>query len=373
MTEALMTRSVPKTGFTTSVDQVSEADWNAFLPRFDDSSLYQTWAYGSVSWGEAQTSRLVVRRGSEPVGLAQLRIVRFPLVNRGIAHLRWGPVCTPSGSPFDPEVYAAVAQAIVREYVGRRKLLLRVIPRTYEEDPSSAEVRRIWTGLGLTPDQGVRAYRTFRVDLSRTPELIRKQLDGKWRNQLNGAERNGLEIAEGTGGDLYKTFLDLYWEMMARKQFETSVDPEEFARIQDRLPEPQKMLVLISKKDGRPMTGLVGSVVGDTGIYLLGATSDEGMKTKGSYLLQWTMMQRLKERGCTGYDLGGINPQANPGVYHFKEGMGGQEMGEMGRFSLSGGALSSLAVSGGENLRKSIARVKSMLKRRASPSTPTAS
>lgn len=358
------------TDLAVSVDTVSEDDWNRWLPKFSDASLYQTWAFGSVSWTDKSTSRIVLRRGAEPIGLAQLRLAQIPLVNRGVAQLRWGPVCVRREEGFQPDIYRAMATAVVREYSQERRLLLRVIPRTLQEDPAGDEVRRIWTGLGLTPDAEARVYHTFRVDLSRPLDAIRKGFDGKWRNQLNASERNGLEIVEGTGGELYRTFLDLYREMMARKQFETSVDPEEFERIQARLPDPQKMLVLISKKDGRPMTGLVGSVVGDTGIYLLGATSDEGMKTKGSYLLQWTMMQRLKERGCVWYDLGGINRETNPGVYHFKEGMGGQEAHELGRLSLAGSQLSTLTVAGAENLRKTIGWLKSLPKGRTAVTAP---
>lgn len=356
-------------GFTASVDAVSEQEWNTWLPAFSDASLYQTWGFSSVSWGETQTSRIVLKQADRPVALAQLRLARIPLVNRGVAQLRWGPVCLARDGTFDRAIYQAMARAIVDEYVERRHLLLRVIPRTLREDPFAEDVRQIWTDLGFQPDPEARVYHTFRVDLTRSVEHIRKGFDGKWRNQLNGAERNGLEILEGTGTDLYQTFLDLYREMMARKQFETSVDPEEFGRIQERLPDPQKMLVLISRKEGRPMTALVGSVVGDTGIYLLGATSDEGMKTKGSYLLQWTMMQRLKERGCRWYDLGGINRETNPGVYHFKEGMGGTEAHELGRLSLAGGSLSTLTVAGAEHLRKSIGRLKSFLKNRSTPTT----
>jgi lipid II:glycine glycyltransferase (peptidoglycan interpeptide bridge formation enzyme) len=35
--------------------------------------------------------------------------------------------------------------------------------------------------------------------------------------------------------------------------------------------------------------------IGDTGVYLFGATNDEGMKNKGSYLLQWKAIQWMKK------------------------------------------------------------------------------
>jgi lipid II:glycine glycyltransferase (peptidoglycan interpeptide bridge formation enzyme) len=50
------------------------------------------------------------------------------------------------------------------------------------------------------------------------------------------------------------------------------------------------------------------------------------MKAKGAYLLQWRMIEWAKGRDATRYDLGGINPESNPGVHHFKAGMGGKDL-----------------------------------------------
>jgi lipid II:glycine glycyltransferase (peptidoglycan interpeptide bridge formation enzyme) len=235
--------------------------------------------------------------------------------------------------------------------VSRRRLILRIVPRQVIQDAEGTCFVQICKELGFQQDHDVKPYHTFRVDLSQPPEVIRKRFDQKWRNQLNAAERNGLEILCGTSDELYDKFLALYADMMARKQFQTTVDVHEFRRIQARLPAKQKMLIMISLLEGKPMTGLVSTAVGETGIYLLGATSTEGMRSKGSYLLQWQMVRQLKERGCRWYDLGGINPEENPGVYHFKQGMGGEEVHGHGRTTLSTGRVGRVAVAGAERLR----------------------
>lgn len=357
--------SAPAEGWTARVDEVTEPEWNSLLDGFADASFYQTWAYGAVSWGERQLSHLVLYRSGEPMALAQLRVVRLPLLGCGVAYLRWGPVCIPRGHMWSADVFCAMVQAINREYVSRRRLLLRILPQTFQQDDHGPGVESSFHAAGLKSEVGASSYRTLRVDLSPTCETIRKRLDQKWRNQLNGAERNNLTVVEGTDDALYGRFLQLYDEMMARKRFDTSVDPGDFRRMQQMLPERQKMLIMLSEKDGRPLTALVASVVGATGIYLLGATSNEGMKTKGSYLLQWRMMQRLKERGCRWYDLGGINPATNPGVYHFKQGMGGEEVLQLPRLALSGGRLSSLTVSGGERIAAAVRSFKARNQTRA--------
>src|SRR5436309_15783119 len=76
--------------FQPVIDQVSEREWNDLLSQFADASLYQSWAYGAVSWGEKNLSHLRLRSAGQVVGMAQFRIVRVPLLSSGIAYLRWG-------------------------------------------------------------------------------------------------------------------------------------------------------------------------------------------------------------------------------------------------------------------------------------------
>jgi hypothetical protein len=343
--------------FTTEIDRVTEAEWNVLLEQFSDATIYQTWAYGAISWGDSQLSHFVLKWEGKPVALAQLRVVQIPLVRRGVAYLRWGPVCTRVGTTWDAAIFRQALQAIREEYVRNRRLHLQILPRCFREDTQGAQSQGLLSELGFSPDGIVEPYHSFRVDLRPAPDELRKKLDQKWRNQLNGAERNNLEIVEGTGDHLYQEFLELYAEMMNRKRFHTTVDVNKFRDIQKRLPNQQKMWIVLSRRDGRPMTALVGDKVGDMGIYLLGATSDEGMKTKGSYLQQWRMMLHLKDRGCRYYDLGGINPQTNPGVFHFKQGMGGEEVYGLGRFSRCDDLMSFVAVNGIERFRSCTKRI----------------
>ena len=47
---------------------------------------------------------------------------------------------------------------------------------------------------------------------------------------------------------------------------------------------------------------------------------------RAAFLLQWAVIEHARERGLKRYDLGGIDPDANPDVYRFKGRMGGQEV-----------------------------------------------
>jgi len=57
-----------------------------------------------------------------------------------------------------------------------------------------------------------------------------------------------------------------------------------------------------------------------------------------------------REAGCQFYDLGGIDPEKNPGVYHFKKGMGGEDVTVPGPFEFYPGGLRRILVSSCEKV-----------------------
>jgi len=313
-------------GSQVEVDRTTPAEWSQALDLFDDANLYQTWSYGAVRWGAKNLSHLVLKRGGEVLGMAQLRIVRPTKLKFGMAYLRWGPLLQRHRSPLDPEVATSMARALKEEYIDNRKLFLRILPNAFVGSPRATVIQSAFREFTPEPLVAENTDRTFVLGLAPSAEELRRKLDKKWRNQLTSSEKKGLKIVAGTGSNEYRIFCQIYHQMRKRKTFETTVDVEEFGRIQEDLPESQRMRVLLCQKGDVPVAGLVTSAMGDSAIYLLGATSDDGLDSKGAYLLQWTLIKWLKENGFRWYDLGGIDPERNPGVYHFKKGLSGADV-----------------------------------------------
>jgi GNAT acetyltransferase-like protein len=334
------------------VDRVTAEEWHVLMDLFRDANIYQTWSYGQVRWGRSNLSHLVLKRGGEVLGMAQLRIVRPTRFDFGMAYLRWGPLCQRHGRPLDSEIVEGLANALDAEYVRKRKLFLRVAPNAFAGSERATVFDRAFCGFDPDPDVLHNTYRTFLLDLDPGLEELRKRLDKKWRNQLSRAERNDMRMITGTGVAEFRTFCLLYNQMRQRKAFETTVDVEEFARIQDDLPESHRMRVSICEDKGVPVAGLVASAMGDSAIYLLGATSDEGLNSKGSYLLQWNLLEWLKEKGMKQYDLGGIDPVGNPGVYSFKKGFSAEDVFQMRPIVACSSVLSSTVVRAGMALQR---------------------
>jgi hypothetical protein len=342
------------------------------LDLFDDANIYQTWSYGGVRWGEKNLSHLVLKRAGEVLGLAQVRIVRPTRFKFGMAYLRWGPLCERRGRPHDPEVATCMARSLEEEYVGKRRLFLRILPNAFAGSPRAAVIELAFCRFTREPLVAGNTYRTLVLDLAPALEELRKKLDPKWRNKLSGSEKNNLKVIAGSGTEEYRTFCLVYNQMRKRKTFETTVDVEEFGRIQQDLAESHRMRILICEDKGVTVAGLVASAMGDSAIYLLGATSDEGLKSKGAYLLQWTLIKWLKENGFRWYDLGGIDPERNPGVYSFKRGFSGLDVTQINPLVACDSVVSSAIVRAGLAVQRMVRGCKGDL-HFARPLSPDAS
>jgi lipid II:glycine glycyltransferase (peptidoglycan interpeptide bridge formation enzyme) len=326
------------------VDRATPEEWSGMLDCFEDANIYQTWAYGAVRWGRKNLSHLVLKRNGDVVAMAQLRIVRPAKLNFGMAYLRWGPLCHRRGKELDAGVSAGIAQALHEEYVCKRRLLLQILPNAFLGTQRGVLFQSSFSSFTQEASTAANLYRTFVLDLAPSLDQLRKNLDKKWRNQLTRSEKNGLTVNADSGTEAYGIFCGMYGQMLKRKAFETTVDVKEFEQIQESLPETQRMRILTCEQNGVPVAGIVASAMGDSGIYLLGATSDDGLNAKGAYLLQWTMIQWLKENGFKYYDLGGIDPEGNPGVYSFKKGFSGADVSQLSPFVACDNVISSTIV-----------------------------
>lgn len=122
------------------------------------------------------------------------------------------------------------------------------------------------------------------------------------------------------------------------------------------------MKIMLCRSDEGICVGLISSAIGRMAIYLFGATSTAGMKSRGSYLLQWKFIEWLKLNLVPRYDLNGINPETNPGTYKFKSDLAGdkgRDVHFLGRFESCESVVSFACVSVGERL-KSMCRALSM-------------
>jgi lipid II:glycine glycyltransferase (peptidoglycan interpeptide bridge formation enzyme) len=314
------------------IDTVSKSDWEKIIDQFDDATLYQTWSYGAIRWGEKNISHMLLKKNGIIRAACQVHILLSPANIFSIGYITHGPLCCRKGEKEEKEekeeIFRNAIEAIYQEYVLKRKMYLRIIPRAF--DILDNNLRGILMEAGFKRRDSIIPNKTLLNDTSLSLEDIRSQFHKTWRKNIGRAERNNFKLRDGTGDDLYNMFSDIYNEMYSRKQYKTDIDISEFYEIQKDLPANQKMHIMICMKDDVPAAGLVSSLIGNTAITILGATTDIGLKTYGAYFLRWKLFEQIKNKGLIYLDQGGIDKVKNPGGYTFKSGMGGIETSQLG-------------------------------------------
>jgi hypothetical protein len=315
----------------------SALQWPAIARAFPQYSLQQSPAY---------SLELARRRGAlcefvyltdvqDPdhiVAAASVRVRSLPVRGAGLAYISNGPLLSWGiGDPQSLTTLDAFLVAAVGEYVDRRQLSLRMALPTVPSGMARS-VADVFLSHGFGIAASRKPYRTLLVDLARAEDEIRAGLGHKWRNQLNASLRQPPAVEFTSGPGALARFSPLLAETSQRKGFRPELDASFFDSVQQVAGAEERMLVATAVKNEQDVAGVVASILGDTAVYVLGATTVEGMKSKASYALHWQVMLTARERGCRWYDLGGIDHENNPGVHHFKAGFGGAEVVAPGPF-----------------------------------------
>lgn len=340
---------IAEKNYITETDSISKDIWNTIIRNFTDATIYQTYSYGAIRWGKENLSHLILKNQDEIIAAAQARIITSPLIGSGIAYITRGPVWCSRKNERNPDIFRQICHALYEEYVSKRKMFLRVLPNEFEN--GTGMLRQILEEEGFEWQQSARPYKTILKNLTLSLENLKKSLHKSWRENLRRSQRNGLEILEGKDDDFYGIFVHLYKQMYSRKKFISSVDIDEFRVIQNDLPENLKMNIMVCTSRGEPVAALVWSAIGDTGITILSATGNKGLKLSASYLLRWRLIERLVEKNCRFLDQGGIDRQLNPGGYTFKAGIGGTELCHIGQFNAYKNRISSFSIKIADQLR----------------------
>jgi Acetyltransferase (GNAT) domain len=308
------------------VERVERDRWCELAAGFADHNYRQVWDFGvhAANRVGAVSEHVALTDGTRVVGIADVRVRRLPALGGGIAYVTGGPL-TRSDGAFDVSRFLSAAEALRREYAERRGLVLRIAPPVGPET-WNRELSEGLAAAGFGPTGASSPYRTFLLPLDRPVAEIRRGFQQKWRNCLNRSDREGLTVLAGSDVEHLSRFSALFDEFVVRKGFTVNLGAEFYERVQRDAAPSERFVVLLAEREGVTIAGHVSSVLGDTSVYLLGATSPEALNRKAAYALQWRAIELAVERGCRWYDLGGIDPEGNPGVFHFKEGMSGADV-----------------------------------------------
>lgn len=341
---------------TLSVDRISREKWDQLAPTFRDTSFRQCSSYASAAARHVGARSELARLMDEQrmIGLAEVRVKKIPMTSLGIAYSNYAPIVMQDDRSYERH-FGRCLDALREEYVERQRLVLRITPALngglfQDVQTSCLEAR------GFYPSPHQPARETFVIDLGRSSDEIRRSIDPKWRSDLVRSEKGGITITRSVELTAFDQFERIFLELANRKGFMPSQDLRFFKTIQSDAPPEQKFVLHLAWHDDELVAGHLGSFVGGTAVYLLGASTPKGRDLRASYLLQWQAILYSKSVGNSFYDLGGIDQQNNPDVYRFKRRLNGRRIAEVGPYEFAPDAVSRHLIQLADMARGAIAR-----------------
>lgn len=268
----------------------------------------------STLWGNARRkvdgiSQILLEyrtENGEVTGLARIevRTVSF------LVKIAWVPK-----GPVLPQDETGIAEDSLRAELKRRGFIICITDRyDISKIPHLKSPKTIW------------------LDLSCGVDTLLKGFDSQWRYGAKRAQREGVIVRITTKPTEIAAFFRLCKDLSVNKGF--SLPGSEallLELIRSSVPDGEVGMSLYVGEVGEAIAG--GAVVARSGKnlhYMWGASDRRFSKYRVSEAIQWQIIQDGVTASMKRYDLEGIDPVGNPGVYQFKLKMGGTEVALQG-------------------------------------------
>ncbi len=290
--------------------------WNALCRDFAGAEFTQSYEWGAARLGW-QPVRWALRVDGEVRAVAQLLIkAKWGL---SLVYCPRGPLWQRHGLDHGTQLagLGRMLEALTREYSSA----VVVCDLHDDRDELPAETLH---GRGFRPmSEGMTAI----IDLQQEPGAIRAAFHRKWRNDLQKAESSGLEIRRHEPQAFLEPLYALAHATAERKKFSVGVSQDVAGRYLSQGAPGTAAIFSAHTPDGSVTSAALIVRCHQRAGYLVGASvhnTHAAFSRGASNLVQWHALQWAKASGCLAYNLEGLDPRGNPGVYHFKERMNGK-------------------------------------------------
>ena len=304
-------------------------EWDAALIRLPGANFYQCHAWGEVKhrlgW---QVLRLicVAEQDTAPRGAAQVLLRRYPL-GLGLAWI-------PGGVAGQVQDWGVALPAAISRICRARFIYIRVNALHEVKSGYGAALKAAgWT----RPQARLNTGLSLRHELASSEKVRLVAASGNWRHNFKRASRHGLKIQLWDAPDS-AAIRAVYEAMEVHKGLAQQITPDELAGYLDLL---GKRLILMRCCDlaGETIAVRACALFGDTAWDLMAATTPAARKVYASHATLWALLNACAALGVKSYDLGGIDPEGNKGVFDFKQGVGAERIEYLGEWEWASNSL----------------------------------
>jgi len=308
-----------------NVREVDYAEWLECIHEFEHTNLLQFWQYGSAKEDAShlwKAIRFAIFDDNEGIiALVQLLVISVPLLG-GLARINRGPMLHRKFDHNDKSnVSIAVISAILKKARERHWWIVQIAPEIMNSTSASNGLKSIGLQKLNTPPSA-----SGLISLTPNEDELLMSLKGKWRNCLRKGWRLGVDVTAKTGNssDL-DTLLTIYGDLQKNKDFLGIPNSFIVSLSMQQGDGWEFTLFIANEKDHDSVDKTLGMLVsirhGDTSTYFIGATNDKGRQLQVNYVLLWEAILYAKEKGCSWFDIGGLNSTTPKGIAHFKSGV----------------------------------------------------
>lgn len=295
------------------------AQWQFLLSHAALPHSVQSFAYGEAKHAYGwKPVRLLVQHGGRQVAIVQALEKRFlgfrvTRINRGPMFLEPNP---------DPRAVTAVYDALRQRY-GRLPFgLLLIAPGLEDGEPS----RQLLKTAGFHARKG-NGWGSSRLDLTEGTDALFATFDRNWQKAIRSSVKANVTIEVADSEADHQWMIERHLTNMAEKGF--SGHDGDFLRALRRNAGTDYVLFK-AMHEGQAVAGLVLLRFGNHADSVVAWFGDEGRKVKAGNAITWGAICEMQKRGCTSYDVGGIN--SDKGFSAFKAGMNGDQYFLLGEY-----------------------------------------
>ena len=311
----------------------TDGDWDQQLKRLQGSNFYQTAGWGEVKQKAGwQVTRLVALNAGTIVAMALVLFRRQPL--RGAVAWLPGGVCG------EPTTWAGSLKNALKTELAVLWLYLRSNQIGYEQvERLKALLRREkWSQPSVRLNSGL----SLLYDTKRSQPDRLMGMSANWRHNLKRSRKHELCFDRWIEPDA-ASIMKIYRAMESLKGVASQVSQGEleamFFCLKDSL-----VLFKCETAQGEVIAIRAYAHFNDQAFDLLAAAAPIARKLYASHGLLWALINDCHEKGISRYDLGGVDPVSNKGVYDFKHGVGSELITYLGEWECASPTLIQAAV-----------------------------
>ena len=300
----------------------TKAIWEKAVSQFPEANFLHSWNWGQF---HRDLGKRVVNTGffeREKIIGIMLSIVE---------KAKRATYLTVPGGPLidwqDNEAIVTFRNTIEDIAKANRCSFVRVRPQILQTDENQA----IFAQLGFRrAPMHLHAELTHQLDLTKSEDELLANMRKTTRYEIKKAQKLGIQISTSKNPAEIDAFYQLQMHTAAQHKFIPF--SRDFLKTQFKVfvADNQVVLYTASLKD-KVLTQAMINFYGQEADYHYSASSAEGRKYPGSYLIQWQAIKEAKHRGLKRYNLWGVAPEGQKGhrfygVSVFKRGFRGQDI-----------------------------------------------